>query len=273
MSKILFKTLNYLLIATFTFIVFYILTMVYLIKNETNFIFVGQNGKAITKPISENFKEKVETTDIGDIEYFTNEISDYKNVVFYFPGNNENANYFLNDLEALFPDSKIYSLNYPNYGKTSYKLTQKNIDIASLDFVNQHSNGKKVILVGRSLGTGFSSFVGANIDNLEKLILITPYSQFDRLGCDIYEFIPDAVCQKFMSFKMDNINNLFKIKDQTKVIIVYSDNDQVVLYKNFYRLMNKFNDVTYLNYPEANHINITDYFLKDPNFLKNLPKS
>lgn len=273
MNKFLLKTVNYLLLTIFAFGLIYLSLIVYLLKHESDFIFVGQNGHAVTKNIPETFSEKIEQNDIGNIEYYTNDIKNYKNVVFYFPGNNENASYFLNDLAKLFPESKIYSLNYPNYGKSSYELTQKNIDISSLEFANLHSEGKDVIVVGRSVGTGFASFVAANIPNLKKLILITPYSQFDRLACDIYSFIPDAVCQKYMTFKMDNIDNLYKIKDQKKIVIVYSENDEVILFENFSRLKNKFNDINYLNYPKANHNNITEYFLEDPEFKKNLPKS
>ena len=66
---------------------------------------------------------------------------------------------------------------------------------------------------------------------------------------------------------MDNINNLYKIKNQKDVLIIYSPLDELITYKNIQSIERHFPNINYLKYPSATHDDIPKYFESDENFL------
>ena len=94
----------------------------------------------------------------------------------YFGGNAEDVSLDLPEYAAAFPDWAIYMLHYRGYGGSTGKPTEQGIvsdALALFDLVHrQHS---RVIVVGRSLGSGVAVQIAAQRP-VERLVLITPYN-------------------------------------------------------------------------------------------------
>lgn len=112
------------------------------------------------------------------------------NAIVYFGGNGEDVTYNLPDFSSAFPDHALYLMNYRGYGGSTGKPTEKDIHqdaLALFDLV--HAKHSRVIVVGRSLGSGVAIRL-ASERPAARLVLITPYSSIVDLGAGQFPFFP-----------------------------------------------------------------------------------
>ena len=110
--------------------------------------------------------------------------------VIYFGGNAEDVSLSLPQLRAAFPDDALYLLNYRGYGGSSGKPSEAAIvaDAISL-FDAVHAAHRRVVLVGRSLGSGVAVHL-ASVRPVQRLVLVTPYDSLQNVAMSRFPYFP-----------------------------------------------------------------------------------
>lgn len=159
---------------------------------------------------------------------------DSKGIVFYNHGNADNLQRWgrhAKDFTKFGYDVVFY--DYRGFGKSSGKFSEKEIlndAVFLFDVIIKEYSGKKVIIYGRSLGTGVATFV-AKKRKADALILETPYYNMADLGKSWLPFVP---FEKFMKYKFPS-NEWIKAVD-SPITIFHGTSDFVVPYKSGLKL-------------------------------------
>ena len=108
----------------------------------------------------------------------------------YFGGNADDVSLTLPLLAETFPNHALYLLHYRSYGGTPGQPTEAALlaDALAL-FDKANSEHRKVLLVGRSLGTGLAVHV-ASLRPAARMVLITPYASLADMAAQRYPYIP-----------------------------------------------------------------------------------
>ena len=110
--------------------------------------------------------------------------------VLYFGGNGEDVSLDMPDLAAVFPTHSIYLLNYPGYGSSPGKPSERAIlDAAYALFDHVHASQPNVVVIGRSLGTGVAVHLAA-VRPVSRLVLVTPFDSFADPAAAAYPWFP-----------------------------------------------------------------------------------
>ncbi len=127
-----------------------------------------------------------------------------KGVVLYFHGNGGNLAGWGGIAEDFL--SRNYDLiiyDYRGYGKSTGKIqSQEDLlkdALYAYDYTKERYAESKIILYGRSLGTGLAIYL-AKEKNPKKLILETPYNNFTDVAKYHYPYLPTFL----MKYKLDS---------------------------------------------------------------------
>ncbi len=136
--------------------------------------------------------------------------SDSKNTptIIYFGGNSDDATRFLLHTKSL-NSYNIVAFNYRGYLQSGGKPTEKNIFSDALKIYDKFAKNSKVILIGRSLGSGVAVYLASKREVL-GVVLITPYDSVVSLVKEKYPYLPiDFILKyRFESIKCaKNINS------------------------------------------------------------------
>jgi uncharacterized protein len=157
-----------------------------------------------------------------------------KGLVFYNHGNADNLQRWgrhATDFTKLGYD--VFFYDYRGFGKSSGRFSEHVIlkdAVFLFDKLKVEYSGKKVIIYGRSLGTGVATYVAKN-RNSDALILETPYYNMAEVGKSWLPFVP---FEKFVKYKFPN-NEWIKAVD-SPITIFHGTSDLVVPYKSGLRL-------------------------------------
>lgn len=178
----------------------------------------------------------------------------------YLGGNAEDVSLDMSDYADAFPDRAIYLLHYRGYGGSSGKPTEKGIAsdaLALFDLV--HSQHSKVILIGRSLGTGVAVQVAA-ARPVERLVLITPFDAFKDPANKAYPYLP---CGLLLIDKYESWRYAPRI--QAPTLILAAGNDEIIPASSTERLRTRFQNglVHYVVIAGTGHNTISDA----PNYM------
>ncbi len=112
------------------------------------------------------------------------------NAVVYFGGNAEDVSLSLPLLRAAFPEDAIYLMNYRGYGGSTGKPSEAAlIADAIMLFDAVHAAHRKVVVVGRSLGSGVAVHL-ASLRPVQRLVLVTPYDSLQNLAASQFPYFP-----------------------------------------------------------------------------------
>lgn len=129
-----------------------------------------------------------------------------KGVVFFLHGNRGN-------LDEWFVNTEIYRKNnmdlvmidYRGFGKSTGQIeseAQLHADVrAAWDFIAPQYVGKKLVVYGRSLGSGLAAGLSAELTDdaakgsaiVDMTVLVSPYSSMSALTGQIYPYVPQVV--------------------------------------------------------------------------------
>jgi len=149
-----------------------------------------------------------------------------KGVVIYFHGNKGNVirfakfanNFTKNGFQVWMPD-------YPDYGKTTGKLTEENI-YAQATEVYKLAHSKfppdSIFVYGRSLGSGVAAYIAAT-NKCAGLILETPYYSIPDL---FSSYAPVYPTKRMSHFKFPVGEYLQKVKEP--ILIFHGTSDKVI---------------------------------------------
>ena len=110
--------------------------------------------------------------------------------ILYFGGNGEDVSMNLPSFSAKFPNHAIYLMHYRSYGGSTGKPTEEllsNDALALFDTI--HKKHAKVMLIGRSLGSGLAIAVAAQRP-ASSLIMITPYDSILEIAASQFRIFP-----------------------------------------------------------------------------------
>jgi pimeloyl-ACP methyl ester carboxylesterase len=108
----------------------------------------------------------------------------------YFGGNAEDTSRTLPDLADAFPQRSVYALHYRGYGGSAGRPGEDALrgDATAL-YDLARARHARVLLVGRSLGSGLAVQVAARRDPVQ-LVLVTPYDSIVALGRAHFPWLP-----------------------------------------------------------------------------------
>ena len=111
-------------------------------------------------------------------------------LLLYFGGNADDATHFAHYAKAL-RGYDIVTFNYRGYVDSSGKPSEKALFEDALRIYDTYAKGRKVVLVGRSLGSGVATYVASKRESA-GLVLITPYDSIVSMGQQKYPYFPIA---------------------------------------------------------------------------------
>jgi pimeloyl-ACP methyl ester carboxylesterase len=123
--------------------------------------------------------------------------------VIYFGGNAETVSQSLATLADAFPGHSLYALNYRGYGGSTGKPTETALISDALALFDRvHANHPRIIVIGRSLGSGVAVQI-ASQRPVERMVLVTPYDSLVAIAADQFRYFPIAwlMLDKFESWR------------------------------------------------------------------------
>jgi len=159
---------------------------------------------------------------------------DKKKALIYYGGNNQDLSEIVPIMSQMFPNHATYLIPYRGYNgnpgrPTELKLYQDAIAI----FRSVKSQHESVGIIGCSLGSGVATFI-ASCQNVDKLVLITPYDRLDRVAFDKYPLFPMSLLVKD---KFNSESRAHNITCPTLVLMV--EGDEVIKNERTYNLIDK----------------------------------
>jgi len=124
-----------------------------------------------------------------------------KGVVLYFHGNGEALDY--SGSKAVAFTSRGYDcimMDYPSYGKSTGAISQENLFLTGSKFVDlakQHYSSGRIILYGRSLGTGIAVHTARYSEWFNAVILEAPYYSIVDIGQRKYPYLPIKLLSRY----------------------------------------------------------------------------
>ncbi len=109
-------------------------------------------------------------------------------LLLYFGGNADDATRFVLHVKAL-QGYDVIAFNYRGYGKSSGEPSEEAFFSDALKIYDTYARGRKVVIMGRSLGSGVASFL-ASKRVADGLVLLTPYDSIVSMAQKKYPIFP-----------------------------------------------------------------------------------
>jgi hypothetical protein len=173
--------------------------------------------------------------------------------ILYFGGNAEDVSLDMPDLAPRFSGS-IYLLNYPGYGSSAGKPSEKAImDAAFALFDHVHAAHQNVVVIGRSLGSGVAIHL-ASARPVSRLVLVTPFDSFVDPAVAAYPWFPARL---LLRDKFESGRYAPQVTAPTKIIA--AADDEIIPRTSTERLRDRFKPgvATYTVLPNAGHNSIS----------------
>jgi uncharacterized protein len=124
-------------------------------------------------------------------------LSNPKGVVFFLHGNGGNLQTWLTSVDFYRRvNYDLFMIDYRGFGKSGGRIeseAQLHADVrAAWNFVAQAYAGKKLVVYGRSLGTGLAAKLSSDIQP-DLTVLVSPYESLKAMGDAQYPWLPGFV--------------------------------------------------------------------------------
>lgn len=186
-------------------------------------------------------------------------LPDPKGVVVYLHGNAGHAGDWFTDLAA-YRDANLDLVlpDYRGYGKSTGRIRdghQLHEDMLAVwRHVAGRYAGKRVVLYGRSLGTGLAADLAARLTAQGRppdlTVLVSPYSSMTELAGEKYPWVPMAL----LRYPLDTARNLRHAGGA--VLVVHGDADALIPVDHARRLQQRVPAARLLVVPGATHDDI-----------------
>ena len=228
----------------------YVALCIALFAMQRSMIYVPQPGSA-----SPGTRQFVLAVDDALVRVTTSSAKPGSNAVIYFGGNAEDVSLSLPLLRTAFPDDTLYLLHYRGYGGSTGKPSEAAlIADAIVLFDAVHTAHRKVVVVGRSLGSGVAVRL-ASVRPVQRLVLVTPYDSLQNLAAGQFPYFPVRLLlrDKFESWRY--VGGV-----TAPASIIAAENDEVIPRANTESLYRRFpaGAATLRVVPGAGHSTISD---------------
>ncbi|HTT09800.1 MAG TPA: alpha/beta fold hydrolase [Burkholderiaceae bacterium] len=149
-----------------------------------------------------------------------------KGVVFFLHGNAGSLEQWLTGTDFYRRTGfDLFMLDYRGYGKSTGRITseaQLHADVrAAWQAIAPEYAGRKVVLYGRSLGSGLATRLATEVD-ADLLVLVSPYSSLRDVARDHYPWVPGAL----LRYPMRTDEWLPHVR--MPVLILHGDRDRII---------------------------------------------
>jgi pimeloyl-ACP methyl ester carboxylesterase len=182
----------------------------------------------------------------------------------YFGGNAEDVSRNLPAFSAAFPRHALYLLHYRGYGGSTGEPSEAALfgDALAL-FDLAHARHSRVVVVGRSLGSGLAVRV-ASLRPAVRLVLVTPYDSIVDIAADLYPALPVRwlLRDRYESWR-------YAPQVRAPTLIIAAARDQVIPMQSTQRLYTRFRPgvVSMQVIAGAGHNSLSDGALYLPMFV------
>jgi pimeloyl-ACP methyl ester carboxylesterase len=178
----------------------------------------------------------------------------------YYGGNAEDVSQNLPRFETAFPKLALYLLHYRGYGGSEGEPTEAGLyrdALALYDHV--HKTHPRIIVVGRSLGSGLAVRVAA-ARRPARLVLVTPYDSIVGVASEQYPFFPVSL---ILHDRYESFRYAPRVRAPTRILL--AGRDAVIPRASTEQLFHRFAPgvARLTEFPEAGHSDIA----QDPNYL------
>lgn len=157
-----------------------------------------------------------------------------KGVVLYFHGNRDNIERYARYADIFTSNGyECWMIDYPGFGKSTGKLTTENMKQQAIHFyllAHSQFNKEKIIIYGKSMGTGPASYL-ASVRDCRLLILETPYYSLSSLALHFVPFLPVSWLIKVNFMNGESLQNV-----TAPVVIFHGTKDRTIPITNAEKL-------------------------------------
>ena len=167
--------------------------------------------------------------------------------VLFFAGRAHDSVGLIKKLSEQFPHTRIITFNYRSYGKSTGRISEKNIQSDGVEIAQLvRKNYGDFYLIGYSLGSVVASYI-ASKQKVKGLFLIGSFDSVALLAKEKY-----GVCLSWvLRYKLDNIKTVKEIDAKTYVFV--SVDDETTYIKNARNLKNHIKNLS--SYKELHGLN------------------
>lgn len=155
--------------------------------------------------------------------WMVNAIGESDTLVIYFGGNAENIDSVL-FLASNIPEMGMLSMHYRGYGMSDGTPSEEGLfkdAVRLIDHVHAAYPTKKIVLFGRSLGSGVAVYAAAQRpDIVDHLILTTPFDSMTAVAKRHYAWVP---VNRLLRHRFDSLANAPKVKAETTIVVAGQD--------------------------------------------------
>jgi len=182
-----------------------------------------------------------------------------KGIVLFFHGNAENVEHYKKYPSFFLKDDyEIWMIDYPGFGKSTGKRTEKIIYEGALLMYNVASNelsADSIIVYGKSIGTGIASYLAAN-RRCSQLILEAPYYSLHSL---VKHYLPVYPVNFLIKYLFPTNEYLKRVK--VPITIFHGTDDQLIPYKQSKRLKKENDKINLVTIDKGKHNDLSDFAL------------
>lgn len=236
-------------------ILIYVGLCIYIYSIQESLIFYPVKAD-YTKQLNKNAEEVIyKVNNVKLHGWLVNSHLANKKLILYYGGNAEDVYYNINDFSNLKAASLL--INYRGFGYSEGTPGEKPLFRDALEIfkiAKKNYNPKKLIIYGRSVGTGIATYVASEVSN-NGVILITPFDSLVNLAREHYPLYPAPIILKH---KFDSTQYAPKIK--SPVLIIYGSGDRIVpndRTENLFRFIKT--KLRYVKIEGADHNDIAGY--------------
>ncbi len=181
-----------------------------------------------------------------------------KGVVLYYHGNKQNIKRYAPFAEKMTNSGyEVWMPDYPTFGKSTGVFSEKMVQELAIQLYKMAAakySSDSIIIYGKSLGTGFASYVGSS-QKAKHLILETPYYSIPTLF-DCYA--PIFPTERMSNFKIPQYEYIQYVK--CPITIFHGTDDGVIPIRNAKRLLPLLkNGDNFITIDKGTHHNLADF--------------
>lgn len=180
-----------------------------------------------------------------------------KAVVLYLHGNAGNLDsWFANADFWRRANVELLMIDYRGYGKSSGRirsLAELEADVrAAWATLAPRAAGRKVVLFGRSLGSGLAAGLAAELQP-DLTVLVSPYRSLQALAAEHYPWVPSAL----LRYPLDTESALARVK--TPLLLAHGGRDDIIPASHSMALARVAPHARLLLVPAAGHNDIHEF--------------
>lgn len=206
--------------------------------------------------------ERTVAVDGANLSVLQLKLPDPKGVVFFLHGNAGNlAGWFSNTEFYRRANFDLVMPDYRGFGKSTGTIRgarQLRADVRAVwDAFAREYAGRRVVLYGRSLGTGLAAELAAELSREGRgpdlTVLVSPYSSIRELTAEFYPWVPSALVR----YPLDTASHLPAIAGP--VLLVHAERDTLIGREHPRRLQQVLPRARLLVVPGAGHNDLQEF--------------